>query len=1146
RASFVSSGALIMGDDVNITSQNTSNSTIINSGRIAANHQLYVHGGDILSQGGHFAAGGDAVILAEKNIRLDAGRTTVDGVETVLNTEALSTGGNATVIAKQNITASGVGITTGGDLAMATEQGNLTIGSAETHYHDEQGDATMHHKSVLNSGGSTTLLSGQDLNILGSDVQATDKLLLQAEGNVSIDATRNSANSHRGDRTSHVAVHNGSHLSSGKETTVISGQDIHIAASDIDAKGNVGLGAQGEITIGVRNDEMEYHLRTKNTKVDMQASHAVGSSIKSGGDTTVIAGQDGKPHDLSITGSSIAADGKVGLKASNDVLINNAEDSLHYEMSYHKDGGVFSSSKSEHNKMDVRQVVGSSITGGEGIAIDSGNNTEVVASTLVAGKAEETSGEKAPGDQKQADITIHSGGKITIKGAQEHLDQQAQSSSSGFLHEKSSDTSQSHTTTVSSILGATGNIVLDAQGEAKISASHLLSGQDINVSGESVTIDGMQDHHKSHSEEHETGFGVGSGKGFVSIYGSEGKTENEESFEHQGSSLNADGTINITAKKKDVKIVGSDLAGENINLSATRDVNVLVGHNSHSSSSKEERTGFGIQFEKSNSGASVGVGIASAKDTGDQWETTSTQSHITARQDVQITADNDVNMQAAIVSADRDVNMDAGNNITLSESYDTSNAKEKHEKSFAGVTTSVDIGVLGTVQGLKDSADRMNNKDGNNTVINGILTGMKINHLFNKGENFINWLTGNTGEKGNTTKGLSSSLGGVGGSTKDALANLAGASGSVTVGFKTEKTEASVQTSTAVTDSIEGGRAVNMQAHKGSIHGVGADVIAGTNPIYVLENDAQSGNITMEAGKDIIFESAQNTQSTHNSSESASMSVGTGYGTGGAGATGSAAFSQGEGSSEEVQHKNSHIIGTGTVHTTSGANTTLAGAVVSGERVEMEVGGDFAITSRSDTGQTSSKQNSVSVGFGAGQTGGGGSMSASFQKDKSSSDYHSVVEQSGIKAGDGGFNIIVKDKTTLTGGLISSTASADKNSLTTGSISTSDISNSAHAKASSHGFSISGGDALQQGKYGIIKNIAKNALNHGKAKDAAEGETKSAISDGTIILTDITGQRAMGQDAGQIIDALNRNTATAHQAVAPVDATSLEGIVHNR
>ncbi len=298
---------------------------------------------------------------------------------------------------------------------------------------------------------------------------------------------------------------------------------------------------------------------------------------------------------------------------------------------------------------------------------------------------------------------------------------------------------------------------------------------------------------------------------------------------------------------------------------------------------------------------------------------------------------------------------------------------------------------------------------------------MKINHLFNKGRNFVNWLTGNTGEKGNTTKGLSSPLGGMGGSTKDALANMAGASGSVTVGFKTEKTEASSQVSTAVTGSIEGGRAVNMQAHKGSIHGVGADIIAGTNPMQ--SNDEQSGNITMGAGEDITFESAQNTQ---NSSESASMSVGTGYGTGGAGATGSAAFSQGEGSSEEVQHKNSHIIGTGTLHTISQGNTILAGAVVSGERVEMEIGGDFTITSRSDTGQTSSKQNSVSVGFGAGQKGGGGSMSASFQKDQSSSDYHSVVEQTGVKAGDGGFDITVKDKTTLTGGIIESTASAEK------------------------------------------------------------------------------------------------------------------------
>ncbi|WP_254493568.1 hypothetical protein [Bartonella sp. B1099] len=128
------------------------------------------------------------------------------------------------------------------------------------------------------------------------------------------------------------------------------------------------------------------------------------------------------------------------------------------------------------------------------------------------------------------------------------------------------------------------------------------------------------------------------------------------------------------------------------------------------------------------------------------------------------------------------------------------------------------------------------------------------------------------------------------------------------------------------------------------------------------------------------------------------------------------------------------------------------------------------------------------------------------------------MEQSDIKASDGDFEINVKNQTTMNGGIIASSASADKNSLATGNISTSDITNSAHAQASSYGFSLSGNDT--------IKNITKNVLNHGKAKDSVEGETKSAISDGTIILTGKSSQRAMGQDAGK---SLTLSTAIPQQ-----------------
>ncbi|EJF74091.1 hypothetical protein MCO_01943, partial [Bartonella sp. DB5-6] len=452
-----------------------------------------------------------------------------------------------------------------------------------------------------------------------------------------------------------------------------------------------------------------------------------------------------------------------------------------------------------------------------------------------------------------------------------------------------------------------------------------------------------------------------------------------------------------------------------------------------------------------------------------------------------------------------------------------SNGKETHEKSFAGVTGSVNVGILGSVKDIRDAAKRFGHGDTKHKIGNGLIAGLKGYDLYNKCKDFYN--------------------GAKGGKLKQSIRDIVDVSASVTVGFKTEKAEASSQVSTAVTDSIEAGRAVNMHAHKGSIHGVGADIIAGTNPMQ--SNDEQSGNITLEAGKDIIFESAQNTQSTQSQMQSASVNVGYSYGTGGPGWMGNASFGKGNGSSEQVQQKNSHIIGIGTVHSTSGENTTLAGAVVSGNRVEMDIGGDFTVISRSDTGQTVSKQNSLSVGFNGGKKDGKATTNISLNKDQSSSDYHSVVEQSGIKTGDGGFNINVKDKTTLIGGIISSSAPAEKNSLTTGSITTSDIANSADAQASSQGLSISAGGPMYQGKYGVGKNIAKNVLDHSKAKDSEEGYTKSAISNGTIILTDEAEQKALtGQGVDQTIASLNRDTSTAHKGVQQLDVGRLERIVH--
>jgi len=80
----------------------------------------------------------------------------------------------------------------------------------------------------------------------------------------------------------------------------------------------------------------------------------------------------------------------------------------------------------------------------------------------------------------------------------------------------------------------------------------------------------------------------------------------------------------------------------------------------------------------------------------------------------------------------------------------------------------------------------------------------------------------------------------------------------------------------------------------------------------------------------------------------------------------------------------------------------------------------------------------------------GGSVSAS--QSKVSSDYASVARQSGIKAGDGGFQVEVKGTTDLKGAVIASTEQAvqdGKNRFATAGLTLSDIANKAEYSASS-------------------------------------------------------------------------------------------------
>ncbi|WP_295978316.1 hemagglutinin repeat-containing protein [uncultured Variovorax sp.] len=246
---------------------------------------------------------------------------------------------------------------------------------------------------------------------------------------------------------------------------------------------------------------------------------------------------------------------------------------------------------------------------------------------------------------------------------------------------------------------------------------------------------------------------------------------------------------------------------------------------------------------------------------------------------------------------------------------------------------------------------------------------------------------------------------------------------------------------------------------------------------------------------------AQNTSERHGTNKGSGGSVGVSFGTSGLlfniGANGSRGKSDGTGTS----YTNSHVSAGNKVSLASGGDTTIKGGVIEADRVAAKVGGDLKIESLQDTGTSASKQQSLggslSVGIGV------WSVGVSASSAKAGGSYASVKEQSGIKAGDGGFDVDVKGRTDLKGAVIESTQAAvdnARNTFKSASLTTSDIQNFDSYKASgaSLGLSVSGQQPKGEDKKPIpgsdFKVGSGGSAGVGSASGNQSSVTKAGIS----------------------------------------------------
>ncbi|HFE1287462.1 TPA: VENN motif pre-toxin domain-containing protein, partial [Escherichia coli] len=153
---------------------------------------------------------------------------------------------------------------------------------------------------------------------------------------------------------------------------------------------------------------------------------------------------------------------------------------------------------------------------------------------------------------------------------------------------------------------------------------------------------------------------------------------------------------------------------------------------------------------------------------------------------------------------------------------------------------------------------------------------------------------------------------------------------------------------------------------------------------------------------------------------------------------------------------------------------------------------------------------------------GSGYIAAS--RDKMKSRFDSVAEQTGMFSGDGGFDITVGNHTQLDGAVIASTATADKNSLDTGTLGFSDIHNEADYKVSHSGISLSGGGSFGDKFQG---NMPGGMISAGGHSGHAEGTTQAAVAEGTITIRDRDNQK-------QNLANLSRDPAHANDSISPI------------
>lgn len=646
------------------------------------------------------------------------------------------------------------------------------------------------------------------------------------------------------------------------------------------------------------------------------------------------------------------------------------------------------------------------------------------------------------------------------------------------------------------------------------------------------------------------------------------KLEIDESVRQQGTEITAGDKVQIVAGH-DISMAAADVRAEgDLKLYAGNDINITTATESDYHLYEETKV------KKKTFSKTTTYKL-------DETYVTNEKGTLLSGDNVTLNAGHDLFIQGSSVAGTHDVSLAAGNNLTVTTAEEMSNETHINKTTKSGLMGTGGIGVTAgkksqkvtdegtslssagstigsiegnvtmragenlTIQGSDVIAGKDINLDGKNVDILAAQNQSIQTHTVEQKQSGLTLaLSGAVGSAVNTAVTTAKSASNESDGRLSALQGMQAALSGVQAVQAGQMSMADATDTNAIGISLSYGSQSSKSTQKSEQReSQGSALTAGGNlninatgkeadqngNIYIQGGQLQAGqDIKLQATQDVILESAANTQSLDgkNSSSGGSLGIGIGVGQGGWGISISASMNSGKGNEKGngTTHNETTLNAGDNVSIISGRDTTLTGAVVSGESITADVGRNLTMTSEQDSDRYDAKQQSASVGgsFTIGSM--TGSLSVNLSKDKMHSNYDSVQEQTGFFAGSGGFDVTVGEHTQLNGAVIGSTATADKNRLDTGTLGFSDIENRADYKVEHVGVGISTGGNIAGN---FVGNMANGMLAGMNGEGHADSLTKSAVSEGTIVIRDTANQQ-------QDIADLSRDVEHANQTLSPI------------